>query len=103
MPEFCTCGAQLPPDSLFCHKCGKPQRDVMACKPCTAGAGVLVVLETFPALQPERRTTRRNPRDDPDNLRITTPKHLTRSEKAPGNLFYLNRQRPLTTIGVMGE
>lgn len=27
MPEFCTCGAQLPPDSLFCHKCGKPQRD----------------------------------------------------------------------------
>ena len=30
MPEFCTCGAQLPPDSLFCHKCGKPQRDVIA-------------------------------------------------------------------------
>ena len=28
MPEFCTCGAQLPPDSLFCHKCGKPQRDI---------------------------------------------------------------------------
>ena len=30
MPEFCTCGAQLPPDSLFCHKCGKPQRDIVA-------------------------------------------------------------------------
>jgi len=29
MPEFCTCGAQLPPDSLFCNKCGKPQRDVI--------------------------------------------------------------------------
>jgi hypothetical protein len=29
MPEFCTCGAQLPPDSLFCHKCGKPQRDIV--------------------------------------------------------------------------
>jgi hypothetical protein len=28
MPEFCTCGAQLPPDSLFCHKCGKPQREI---------------------------------------------------------------------------
>lgn len=28
MPEFCTCGAQLPPDALFCHKCGKPQRDI---------------------------------------------------------------------------
>jgi hypothetical protein len=27
MPDFCTCGAQLPPDSLFCHKCGKPQRE----------------------------------------------------------------------------
>src|SRR4051794_8860906 len=28
MPDFCTCGAQLAPDSLFCHKCGKPQREV---------------------------------------------------------------------------
>ena len=28
MPEFCTCGAQLPPDALFCHKCGKPQREL---------------------------------------------------------------------------
>ncbi|MEQ1948388.1 MAG: zinc ribbon domain-containing protein [Bryobacteraceae bacterium] len=27
MPERCTCGAQLPPDALFCHKCGKPQRE----------------------------------------------------------------------------
>ncbi|HKW98325.1 MAG TPA: zinc ribbon domain-containing protein [Bryobacteraceae bacterium] len=27
MPEFCSCGAQLPPDARFCHKCGKPQRD----------------------------------------------------------------------------
>jgi hypothetical protein len=27
MPEFCTCGAQLPPDAVFCHKCGKPQRE----------------------------------------------------------------------------
>ena len=25
MPDFCTCGAQLPPDARFCHKCGKPQ------------------------------------------------------------------------------
>jgi hypothetical protein len=28
MPDFCTCGAELPPDSLFCHKCGKPQREL---------------------------------------------------------------------------
>ena len=27
MPERCTCGAQLPPDARFCHKCGKPQFD----------------------------------------------------------------------------
>lgn len=25
MPEFCTCGARLPSDARFCHKCGKPQ------------------------------------------------------------------------------
>ena len=29
MPEYCTCGAKLPPDALFCHKCGKPQRDLV--------------------------------------------------------------------------
>jgi hypothetical protein len=29
MPEFCNCGAQLPPDALFCHKCGRPQREVV--------------------------------------------------------------------------
>ena len=33
MPDFCTCGAQLPPDSLFCHKCGKPQREVIEPEP----------------------------------------------------------------------
>jgi len=27
MADSCTCGAQLPPDARFCHKCGKPQRD----------------------------------------------------------------------------
>jgi hypothetical protein len=25
--ERCTCGAQLPADARFCHKCGKPQYD----------------------------------------------------------------------------
>src|SRR5690349_8842515 len=27
MPDFCTCGAQLPDDARFCHRCGKPQRE----------------------------------------------------------------------------
>ncbi|MCX6620075.1 MAG: zinc ribbon domain-containing protein [Acidobacteria bacterium] len=27
MADYCTCGAELPPDARFCHKCGKPQRD----------------------------------------------------------------------------
>jgi len=30
LPEYCTCGAQLPPDARFCHKCGKPQYDYPA-------------------------------------------------------------------------
>ena len=33
MADFCTCGAQLPPDALFCHKCGKPQRDIVEPEP----------------------------------------------------------------------
>jgi hypothetical protein len=29
MPEYCTCGAHLPPDAVFCHKCGRPQREIL--------------------------------------------------------------------------
>ena len=56
MPEFCTCGAQLPPDALFCHKCGKPQRDIIAPEieansyPAAAPA---VVIETPPPPRPQ--------------------------------------------------
>jgi hypothetical protein len=28
--ERCTCGAVLVDDALFCHKCGKPQREIVA-------------------------------------------------------------------------
>ena len=30
MPDSCTCGAKLPEDAVFCHKCGKPQREIAA-------------------------------------------------------------------------
>lgn len=33
MQERCTCGALLPDDALFCHKCGKPQREILAVEP----------------------------------------------------------------------
>jgi hypothetical protein len=29
VPERCTCGAVLPEDALFCHRCGKPQRELV--------------------------------------------------------------------------
>jgi len=52
MPDFCSCGAQLPPDALFCHKCGKPQRDivqpVIQANTYPAGAPVPVALESLP-------------------------------------------------------
>jgi hypothetical protein len=27
--DYCSCGAQLPEDAKFCHKCGKPQGDLL--------------------------------------------------------------------------
>ena len=33
MPDYCTCGAELPPEALFCHKCGKPQREIQPVEP----------------------------------------------------------------------
>jgi len=49
--EFCTCGAQLPPDARFCHKCGKPQYDypgIEASEPEPPAAEV----PTLPPAQP---------------------------------------------------
>ena len=33
MPDSCTCGARLPEDARFCHKCGKPQYDYPGFEP----------------------------------------------------------------------
>lgn len=33
MSEFCSCGARLPEDARFCHKCGKPQFEEVVPEP----------------------------------------------------------------------
>jgi hypothetical protein len=51
MPEFCTCGAQLPPDALFCHKCGKPQREILGVAPAEEVTDRIEIHLPPPALQ----------------------------------------------------
>jgi hypothetical protein len=51
MPEICTCGAQLPPDARFCHKCGKPQREEMVVEMPEAFAPQQPPLVEAPPLQ----------------------------------------------------
>jgi hypothetical protein len=49
VPEFCTCGAQLPPDARFCHKCGKPQYDypgLEEIEPAPVPADVVTLAQT---------------------------------------------------------
>jgi hypothetical protein len=59
MPEFCTCGAELPPDARFCHRCGKPQREE-------------AILETIePALPPPAPAA--VPRVSPPGLNFHNP------------------------------
>jgi hypothetical protein len=62
MPDFCTCGAQLAPDSLFCHKCGKPQREVVAPEPeVTTGVVVTDVEPPAPPPAPPPRLNFHDP------------------------------------------
>jgi hypothetical protein len=53
MTEFCSCGAKLPEDALFCHKCGKPQRDLVEVEPEPAPLPT-PVLPTAPVAPPRR-------------------------------------------------
>ena len=46
--EFCTCGARLPEDARFCHKCGKPQRDEPEIEALARDAEPVVEVETAP-------------------------------------------------------
>jgi hypothetical protein len=52
MLEFCSCGAQLPPDSLFCNKCGKPQRDVVAPEPEPESVAAVIPPLAAPVVAP---------------------------------------------------
>jgi hypothetical protein len=52
MPEYCSCGAQLPPDAVFCHKCGKPQRDIAAAEPAPPPPVYVPPAYGVPAPQP---------------------------------------------------
>jgi hypothetical protein len=64
MADICTCGAELPPDSLFCNKCGKPQREIpapeieqnvygeAAAAPPEAPPAPVVVLDAQPPVPP---------------------------------------------------
>jgi hypothetical protein len=48
VPDFCTCGAQLPVDARFCHKCGKPQGDLFPPDPEAPPEPIPVVVTAPP-------------------------------------------------------
>lgn len=51
MPLRCSCGAELPPDARFCHKCGKPQFETT---PAFEAAEEEIVAHQAPPLIPPR-------------------------------------------------
>jgi hypothetical protein len=53
MPEFCTCGAELPPDARFCHRCGKPQREEVQPETVERGPGATPEMVTAATTGPE--------------------------------------------------
>ena len=53
MPDFCTCGAQLPPEARFCHKCGKPQFEPLKIEEEDANDSVQQVPPPLPSLPAE--------------------------------------------------
>jgi hypothetical protein len=52
MPDFCTCGAELPPDARFCHRCGKPQREEVIPETVERRAEIAAVAAPVPPSRP---------------------------------------------------
>ena len=61
MPETCTCGAQLPPDARFCHKCGKPQRDETVAEMAALDAALSATRAPVEVVPPPLPLSFRNP------------------------------------------
>jgi phosphatidylglycerophosphate synthase len=57
VPDFCNCGAELPADARFCHKCGKPQREEDIPRPEIAETPIIL---TPPAPPPQVAVNFRN-------------------------------------------
>src|SRR5579862_6764880 len=58
MPDFCTCGTELPPNARFCYVCGKPQREEVLPVEETreqSPVGPQIVLPPTPAAVPPPR------------------------------------------------
>ena len=61
MPDYCSCGAELPPDALFCHKCGKPQRDIVEVEPQPEPVAQQIPPDLAPPVSEAAAPTFRNP------------------------------------------
>jgi hypothetical protein len=48
--EYCTCGAMLPENARFCHKCGKPQREEPEAEALALDVAAVLETPTPPAL-----------------------------------------------------
>jgi hypothetical protein len=58
--SFCTCGAQPPPDALFCHKCGKPQFEPPLLEEETPQAAVIPEAVAVPVRPPQNEISFHN-------------------------------------------
>jgi pheromone shutdown protein TraB len=53
VPKFCSCRAELPDGALFCHRCGKPQREDLIAAEEEAAAAEPVQRPTEPQSLPD--------------------------------------------------